>query len=345
MEPRICYVLGGSLQDQVERRKRSGEQPLSEFNTFVRRNGASLASTIEVPRIARRLGSGTIDRAALALVLRSRRAEYDVLVASGEDVGIPLALATLGLRCPPPVWIVLHGSYCEGWKFAALAPLLRRAGHVQFLCLADSLRTRMIEVHGFAPQRCHNAGYGVDTDFFTQQEDATLPLVLSAGCAHRDYELLVQAARGLDTTVRIAADSLWRPTGAGVDHAGLPGNVEVRSAGDYPALRALYAAASFVVVPLHQARHACGYAVIAEAMAMGRAVIATRTEAPSDLMVENETGLYVAPGDAAGLRSAMDRLLADPWLARRMGTAGAARMHGSFGLDAYCGRIEALVAA
>ena len=121
--------------------------------------------------------------------------------------------------------------------------------------------------------------------------------------------------------------------------------MEVGSAGSYVGLRALYGRASFVVVPLHAARHASGYAVIAEAMAMGKAVIATRTEAPSDLIVEGETGLYVPAGDVGALREAIMALLGDPARTHAMGLAGARRMQDLFGLDSYCATMERFIEA
>ena len=57
--------------------------------------------------------------------------------------------------------------------------------------------------------------------------------------------------------------------------------------------------------------------VCAEAMAHGRAVVATRVGGLVDLVRDGETGLLVEPGDRAALRAAIDRLLADPALRRR----------------------------
>jgi glycosyltransferase involved in cell wall biosynthesis len=45
-----------------------------------------------------------------------------------------------------------------------------------------------------------------------------------------------------------------------------------------------------------------------------------------DLVVHEETGLLVPPGDVSGLRSALERLLADPAVRRRFGEAGRRRI-------------------
>ena len=339
MKTRLYYVLGGPLQPDIETKKLGGEQPLAEFNVFATRNGTQVVSTDQAggghPTSMRR-------RLALARSLSRRRGDYDALLASGEDVGIPLSLFSLLGRIRKPVWIILHGSYLEGRKYALIAPMLRRAAHVHFLCLSDALRQRMIR-DGFPSGRCHNAGYGVDTDFFHPRGTPDGRLVLAAGSANRDYRTLVSAIDGLDVSLRIAADSLWRPRAADVDQATLPDSVEVGSAGSYAGLRDLYGRARFVVVPLHPARYASGYAVIAEAMAMGKAVISTRIEAHSDLVVDGETGFYTRAGDVAGLREKIALLLDDTALAQRMGEAAARRMREKFSLDAYCQTMERII--
>ncbi len=96
----------------------------------------------------------------------------------------------------------------------------------------------------------------------------------------------------------------------------------VASAGSYAELRSLCADALFAVVPLLDVRYACGYAVMAETMAMVKAVIATRTRSPSDLIEDVVTGLYVPPGDATALREAIQDPLRRQVLGLR--AAGAA---------------------
>jgi glycosyltransferase involved in cell wall biosynthesis len=61
--------------------------------------------------------------------------------------------------------------------------------------------------------------------------------------------------------------------------------------------------------------------VVMEAMSTGRPVIASRIGGLVDLVAEGETGLLVQPGDPSALRQAIERLLADPDLRRRMGQA------------------------
>ena len=79
----------------------------------------------------------------------------------------------------------------------------------------------------------------------------------------------------------------------------------------------------------------------AEAMAHGRAVVATAVGGLPDMVVDGETGLLVPPGNPAALRSAIDRLLADPDLRRRLGGAARERIRELCGWDAVIDRTVA----
>jgi glycosyltransferase involved in cell wall biosynthesis len=57
---------------------------------------------------------------------------------------------------------------------------------------------------------------------------------------------------------------------------------------------------------------------VLEAMAASRPVIATRVGAIPKVVEDGKTGLLINPGDTAGLRDAMARLLSDAELCRRM---------------------------
>jgi glycosyltransferase involved in cell wall biosynthesis len=88
-------------------------------------------------------------------------------------------------------------------------------------------------------------------------------------------------------------------------------------------LSRLYGQAAVVVFPSRRD----GFPVAcAEAMAHGRPVVATAVGGLPDMVVDGETGLLVPPGDARALRAAIDRLLADADLRRRLGAAGRERI-------------------
>lgn len=61
--------------------------------------------------------------------------------------------------------------------------------------------------------------------------------------------------------------------------------------------------------------------VLLEAMAAGRAVVATRVGAVPDVVADGETALLCEPGDQAACHAAFQRLLGDPDLRLRLGSA------------------------
>jgi len=89
----------------------------------------------------------------------------------------------------------------------------------------------------------------------------------------------------------------------------------------------LYERAAVVAVPSH--REGFGVAC-AEAMAHGRPVVASAVGGLLDLVVDGETGLLVPPRDVAALRAALERLLGDADLRRRLGEAARQRVREHF---------------
>jgi hypothetical protein len=346
LKPRYAWVLSGRHAPDP-----AGTEPgpRAEFGAFLDRFGGDLlsASSLDgpLPRIAGALKRAGQPRLALASLVQSRAKQFDAIITSGEDIGVPIALASLAGFFRTPIHMMFHGHHLESAKLRLLAPALRRMPHLHFHCLSDSLRERTQTILGIPASRCHATGYGVDTNYFVGGPTADTAVIASAGAANRDYVTLAAAVRDLPVSVHIAADSTWVPPDASDEPMNWPANVEARSYGCYARLRELYARAHFVVVPLHQARHACGYAVIAEAMAMGRAVIVTRTEVPPDFLIPTVTGLFVEPNDIEELHLSIRHLLENPAEASAMGGRARALMVEANSLERYADRLEKIVFA
>lgn len=78
-----------------------------------------------------------------------------------------------------------------------------------------------------------------------------------------------------------------------------------------------------------------GYGVVArEAMAYGRPVVASAVGGLVDAVEDGVTGLLVPPRDATALRAAIERLLGDEDLRRRLGEAGRDMAREEFSWDA-----------
>jgi len=92
-------------------------------------------------------------------------------------------------------------------------------------------------------------------------------------------------------------------------------------------LQPLYARAAVVACPSR--REGFGVACL-EAMANGRPVVASAVGGLKDLVVDGETGLLVPPRDPKALRTALERLLGDAALRRRLGAVGRERARERF---------------
>ncbi len=100
-----------------------------------------------------------------------------------------------------------------------------------------------------------------------------------------------------------------------------------------------YAASRFVVMPLDPVDFQAGVTAILEAMAMGKAVVCTRTPGQTDVIVDGENGLYVEPGDPDSLRAAIQWLLDHPREAEQMGSNGRRLVEQEMSLEQYVPRL------
>jgi len=190
----------------------------------------------------------------------------------------------------------------------------------------------------FAPREYYLVRNGLDLDRFPKRplRDDGVPSILGVGYllpAKRWDRLLNVAAmlkgRGMDFVVRIAGDGpmlaqLTRQASAlGVqDRVTFLGHVD-----DVPQL---LSEATFVV---HTADlEGCPNAVM-EAMACGRAVVATDAGDVPQLVDDNKTGFVVTRGDDEALTERVMRLINDRALCRHLGEAARAKAERDFQLD------------
>jgi glycosyltransferase involved in cell wall biosynthesis len=343
---RVGYLVGRKLPEREAAAIQSGAQPRPEFSVFAQRNNAMLLSFDDLESskhpLMRFLRRRNQLRWGLVAAALARHKRFDVLLTSGEDLGLKLALLAWVARIKIPIYIITHGSYFASAKYPRLLKLIGRMKNVHHLCLSDSLRRMMVADFGVPAAQVHNTSYYTDAQFFRPLEVPPSHTVVASGMANRDYRTLVRAAASLDVDVRIAGDSAWFKQPLDIAADDVPSNIDVRSY-DYLALRALYASAAFVIVPLYPGKHAAGYSAVAEAQAMGKAVITTRTGSESDFVIDGETGFYVSPGDAKELRGRMEYLLRNHDVALRMGQQARKRAETFFSAEAYCARMEQVI--
>jgi glycosyltransferase involved in cell wall biosynthesis len=113
-------------------------------------------------------------------------------------------------------------------------------------------------------------------------------------------------------------------------------SADVEQAGWVDDAAGLMGSFDVLVAPSHQEPFGT---VLAEAMAAGTPVVATRVGGLAEVVEDGVTGRLVEPGDPAALAAAVREVLA-----RRGEMGAAARAHAQrFGADAYADRVEELI--
>lgn len=192
------------------------------------------------------------------------------------------------------------------------------------------------------PDKIRFIPYYVDHKFFRPMVQET-DMICSVGVEMRDYRTLIEAMRGMNLRCHIAAGmargKMPETVKAIYRQPSIPPTITV---GPLPVheLRALYARSRFVVIPLLPTKSDNGLTSILEAMAMGKAIICSRTEGQIDVIIEGKTGIFVPQGDAKALREAIQHLWDHPEIADQMGREGRKRVEEKFTWDQFVNNIR-----
>ncbi len=226
------------------------------------------------------------------------------------------------------------------------APRLARLCVHTAIASTPEARARL-EEGGFAPERIRSIPAALDParlDLGAERElaraaeragqDDVVVLVLSSLEADRGHGVLLRAlARLAEAGIRprlwiagdgpaiVEIDRERRELGLAREASFLGRRADVAS---------LLDASDVVVDPGLSARPAIG---VLEAMSRGRPVIATEIGGPAHSVVDGKTGLLVRPGDFVALAEALRRLVVDPALRERLGSAGKERVGEGFLLE------------
>lgn len=352
-------TVSGTIPTTLDEEIAHGQRPQADYKALARACSADLLDYAAARRITDRFGlfldAKLGPNAMLAWTCFLQRHRYRVIFTDGEQVGLPLALFLK--------YFGGHGHRAAHVMIVHVLSVKKKTVLIDTFALHEFIDTfvvystwqqEFIKKRWKLPnERVVFTPFMVDSRFFLPGSVSPSsrpewlnamnpPIICSVGLERRDYPTLLEAVRGLDVRVIIAAASPWSKQSDTTRGREVPENVLVRKFTQYE-LRFVYDACSFLVMPLYDVDFQAGVTAILEAMAMERSVICTRTPGQTDVVREGETGLYVPPQDPGALRAAIERLLKAPDDARRMGTAGRRVIDNDMSLARYCERLAGIV--
>lgn len=351
---KILLTVSGIIDPQVDEKTLRGERPQADYMAMSRGFPADLldyqaARTCggRVGRWIEKIGGPNLMLAWSCFKLRGR---YRYILTDGEQVGLPLAflLKYFSPGGRPRHFMITHRISAR--KKMIFLDWLGVKDCIDIFFVYSSWQQAFIQKRWkLPPGRVVLTPFMVDSAFFSpgkvldcgvlpQLNGEKKSIISAAGLEYRDYATFIEAVRGLPVQVVLAAASPWSKQRDQTAAYQLPDNITVRRFSQYE-LRELYAASQFVVMPLYPVDFQAGVTAILEAMAMGKAVICTRTPGQTDVIIEGQTGWYVEPGNPVALRSAIEWFLSHPDEVACMGRNGRRRVVQGMSLDRYVNRL------
>jgi glycosyltransferase involved in cell wall biosynthesis len=350
MSARVALTVSGLIAPDIREQIAKGQRPRADYLELARGLDADLIDYAAARKITGRIGAAIEKLGGPNLVLAVAcwkvRNNYRAILTDGEQIGLPLATLLKFTPGRRPVHLMIVHVISEKKKVAFLDWLGVQSAIDRFITYSTWQQRFITDRWKLTDDRVPWTPFMVDQGFFALErvtpDPGTLPQICAVGLERRDYETLLQAVENLDVHVVIAAASPWSKRGEGVTTRSIPTNVTVRKFTQYE-LRQLYADSCFMVMPLENVKFQAGVTAILECMAMSRAVICTRTPGQTDVVVEDENGRYVPPGDPSTLSSEIQRLLSRPDEATRLGSNGRNLVERHMNLDLYVQRLADFV--
>jgi hypothetical protein len=288
---------------------------------------AALARLVRAKQPAILLGASGVSRGYVDLLgaaVLARRG-YPVLLADATWQPGSRALDRL-LRTPAPVGI--DAAPRHGHRLGRSAIRILDGDNVHYAVLSRHELDSFPRLWGVDPSRVHFTPFCATVEELVHEP--TGDGVLAGGNSLRDYRALVRAAPDIDARLTLATRLPLPPTTGG--------NVE---AGFLPAdeYEARERAAAVVVVPLLAGTdRSAGQQTYLNAMGRGKPVVVTDAPGVADYIAHEETGLIV-PNEPGALADAVNRLLTDRALARKLGDAARADVLARFSLGSFVTRL------
>ncbi|MEU5341394.1 glycosyltransferase family 4 protein [Streptomyces sp. NPDC020766] len=280
--------------------------------------------------------------------LRARRGDFDVVHDNQTlgygllgDVGAPLVTT---IHHPITVDRQLELDAAEGprrrmsvRRWYAFTRMQKRVARrlPSVLTVSGTSRQEIVDHLGVRDDRIHVVHIGADTDLFSpdpsvRQVPGRIVTTSSADVPLKGLVFLVEALAKVRTEhpaahlVVVGKRAEDGPVAQLIERYGLEGSVEfVKGISDAELVDLVRSAEVACVPSLYE-----GFSLpAAEAMATGTPLVATTGGAiPEVTGPDGETCLAVRPGDAGALAAGLSKLLGDPALRARLGTAGRERV-------------------
>lgn len=352
-QPRVLHFFGGSALGGSElgaREYMRGQARFAHEVLFLEPLGAAAPyyQAAGYPVASLELGRRSLlaVRAALAAHVAERRP------ALVHAYGLRPSLLVRLLPRRPGLVQAIHSVDAHRPRWQALLDRATARRVDRYITNSEAGARFLAAERGVDPARIRIVANGIDVEA-TARAAVERPRARAALGIPPDTVVLLTVAnlrppKGLDVLVEAAArlaaraDSgahpfVWLVAGEGplaadlardIDERGLANTI--RLLGFRRDVGALLAAAD--IFCLTSRREGVPVAIL-EAMAAGRAVVATRVGGVAELVAAGETGILVAPGDPAATAAALAELLASAARRQALGASGQARARAHFTIE------------
>ena len=267
--------------------------------------------------------------------------KYDLIISHGAQSGLALSfLRQFFGKIIPPHFIIDVGCFNGGREnWLELIPVKYSARSLAGVIYHSSIQEDYYRKNlPFLKRRF--IPFGVDTDFFAPMNIPSKDYVISIGYAKRDYKTLLEAWAEIEND-----KPMLKIVGVkkldNVKH--LPSQVELIDRVPVHEYRDLIGRSKFVVLPLPYFRYAYGQMTLLQSMAMGKAVIVTKTPSAVDYVCDKEDALFVEPGNAQDMKSKIELLLHSHSLADSLGKKAHLKIINNFTEEMMAQKIHGFV--
>ena len=181
------------------------------------------------------------------------------------------------------------------------------------------------------------APYHTDPSLLDQPLDANEDFIFSGGRTYRDYDTLLKAVAGTSIPTVIVSSGTFCPS------MGLPPNVTLIRELPIADFNRMLGRCRVLILPLEDKEISTGQIVLLQAMALGKAIVATKTSGTVDYIEDGVNGLLVPPSDPEKLRKAIVGLMRDDGMIARLGANARKSAREKYLPQQYLERVAALL--